>query len=85
MKRVWKVIQDSGNSQTESDIVGWEVWPDGSLLRLEDGTHLQMVAALNGAGLWPAGGVRSDVLQQCLVRPLEASLASRHERRRRRG
>lgn len=62
----------------QSDIVGWEVWLDGSLLWLEDGARLQMVAALNGAGLWLAGGMHDDILKQCLIRMLEASLVSRH-------
>lgn len=80
MRRVWKVIQDSGNSQRPNRIrhcrVG--VWPDGNLLWLEDGVQLQMVAVLNGAELWLAGGRCYEVFKWCLIHMLEASLASKH-------
>lgn len=33
--------------QAESDFYGWEMWPDGSLMWLEDGVQLQMVVALD--------------------------------------
>lgn len=64
--------------QTEADILGWEVWPDGRLLWLEDGAQLQAVAALNGAGLWLTDGRCYDVFKQCLIRVLEALITSRH-------